>query len=376
MVMSLYVAKKMGAMGAGYVTNGATKFAFGSGALLTNQVLNRAGAGGRKVIQRFPNNRVARFATKNILTPMEKTNFDLRKVPFVGKGLGAVGLGDGAKPNDNLTVEGLRDMVYAYHEHEDAKDHLYDKQIKESRLAANIKTGNLTPDDKAYLGKLTVKELEAMPKILEKAAKVLSPEQVEGLLKSEKMSQIEKDKLIEARYADLSSAVAGGITANIKAQTRDMSKGELESIPARLLAPGSALYQALSESQREDLSKSKKRTDAERQLLRESSPVFVIQNAYDTGGAVAVRALPPNRSLGTLTFDQAAKLSRDVLVDPDLSANLTPGVLIKLAETNKLSMADMFQVGENIRLTPVNPANVPLQKLKDFVTVGPGSALW
>lgn len=403
LVASLMVAKKMGAAGAGLATNAATKLAFGGVTLGTNMGINLAGRGLVKGERAFSQSRLGRKLTtipyignkipgftagvsKEVFTRMESANVDLRRVPGVGTSLKEAGAGDGAKASTGgLTLGGVEHLAHEYADQEKARDNAFKDRAKKAELEQAIKSGTpLTDANKQYLLNLGTKQLETMHGIKEGEkglVKELSPEQFEALLKSDKLSQAEKDKLVEGRYADLSAAVAGGIAANIKAITRDMSKGELENIPSRLLALNSALYPALTDAQREDLSKSKKRTDAERQLLRKSSDVFNIQNTYEMAqvpgaprGAGAAALATAGLSLKDLTVEQVAKLSRDILVDPDtrITGGLSTSVLIKLGETNKLNLRDMETVGRNIRNLPVGVND----RLVSYVTTGPGATIW
>jgi hypothetical protein len=390
LIASLVIAKNMGAAGASFATKTATGLVFGGVALGANQVFNRAGRLARTTIQdsRFAESRVGKFAAKRVFTSLENSNSDLRRIPGVAGVLGIAGAGDAAKPG-NLTLQGYENLKKEYHHKEEEREDLYQEQIGKKRLESETAGPNQYSNDTlGFLAKLSTAQLEQMKGVKEgvsKLARALSPEQFEALLKSDKLTKSEKDALTEGRYDELSTAVTNGVAGPIKDLTRDMSKGDLENIPARLLQQAS-LLNALTDTQREDLSKSKKRTDAERTALRQTSPVFVIQDAYERAqnaagaapgaGARAVRAilLPGARNAGLqgLTAAQVGKLPANILRDNNLVETFTPAMLMEFSETKKFSLGDMQTIGNTARALPVGTND----KLRDYVTAGPGASIW
>ena len=374
LVVSLVIAKKMGAMGAGFATNVGTKLAFGGVALGSNQVFNRAGRGLTNLQQRVaPKNGVAKFATKNLFQPLAKTNVDLRRLPGVAPTLAFAGAGDGAKANDHLTVDGVKHLAHEYYTGEAEKEREYNNQVSQRKLLEELKKGiKLSPESVKFLSALSIEELEAMHEVTEgneQIAEALSPEKFEGLMKSKNLSESEKANIKDARFAPLASAVnspAGAArTDDIKKIVRNLSKTDLENLPSDLLG-GADVLNELTDKQRDDLAGSQKRTNAERQAVRDTSPSVRFEKLYSTGATSAAFA-----EFVKLTPTQVSKLDRAILQASDVAKKLTPSMLMELQESKKLTVGEITAIANHISSDPTSPGY-------DYVQgkISPKSTYW
>mgnify|MGYP001580387859 FL=1 len=150
-------------------------------------------------------------------------------------------------------------------------------------------------------------------------------------------------------------------------------------MPAAILINPLVLDQ-LSDKQRDTINDSKERTAAEKDLVRQSSRAGSIETAFDTasGGlttpaalAAGATAAAGHANFAQLTVTQLAKLDKKILTQRAIAEKLTAATLIELQEQKKLTQADMVTIGNHIRASAI--AN---SKTKDFVTNGPGAALW
>lgn len=391
MVASLIAARKFGAIGASYAVNAGTKLAFGTMARTTNFAVNKSAGAARAGVQRgatyvqrskvgrwygdtgFSKSKAGKAFNKKLATAgkiavsqtlgrAEKTNTDIRRIPGVGTGLKMIGATDGAKPID--PEKGLlKDIQKDIKE----RNKEYDKQVKEQADKAQLKEimrkvkakeenpdaeGNeLTAEEKKFLAKKSVKELEELGEIkdgIKELVENLSPEQFEGLLKSEKLSDGEKNKIRTARYKSLSDAAAAGNTAEIKKITRNMSKSDLEAVPPELLDvstdAGRNFLDSLSDKQRDDLAGSKKRTDYERQVVRDSSPGAKFEAKYNNA-ETRNEAISEFKRLNPTVV---GKLDKAIVTQREIAIQLTPGMLMELQEAKKLSAEDIEQIAKHI----------------------------
>lgn len=396
LIASLIAAKNFGAIGAGFAINLGTRVAFGGVTRGTNLLYNGSAMLARKGTARgVASLQGSRFAQRNMVTrgittgvtrsaqvltnsvlkPAEKANLDLRRIPGVGKALTKAGAGAAAQPLANGTLGDMSKQLKEAREHIEHEGHEFDENIAFTRMMQKIRTGqSLTPEEQRLLSSQSTQQLEEMAGIrqgIDTLVQELSPEQFENLLKSDKLSAGEKDNIKRGRYNALGAAASSGSVSYTRSITKNMEKSELENLPPELLA-NQTLLDALSDKQRDDLSGSKKRTSQEREMLRKIGPVFVTQSAFDTGGVAAAIATHGGRGLGQLTPAQVAKLPNDLLVNQGVVPQLTTAMLTKLQEGDKLKSHEMQAIGDNIR----NPQSGASDKLRAFVTGGPGAAIW
>jgi hypothetical protein len=215
---------------------------------------------------------------------------------------------------------------------------------------------------------MTTKEIEELGGIkngVEKLVSNLSPQQFEALMKSDKLSEVEKGRIKTTRYKPLEDARSSGNTSNIKKAVSNLSKGELESMPANILADTNVL-EALSDKQRETIADSKERTATEKNAVRNSSKVGKVEVAFDDP------ARGPNIAasmISGLTPQQVAKLKTDVLKDQFIAQELTPAMLGAIMRENKLLPRDIADIKGHImaggHLSSIN-----------YITTGPAAQMW
>jgi hypothetical protein len=371
MVASLIVARKMGAIGAGFATNVASSTVFGAVTRGTNLGAGALGAG---------LSRASRIGLKDGQTPgwvrsgatrvgmqLKGANLDMRRAPGMSGVLGAAGITAGAKPAEHATYNDLEHML------QDAKEGKARKQffaegandIKRRKLEDEAHHagpgGDISDESKAEFAGMSVKQLEALHGIksgIAALAKNLSPEQFEGLMKSDKLDDSQKAALKEGRYEDLSTKLTQAADMSLTAAARTaaendskkmlsrMGKKDLENLPAALLA-NSTLLSQLSEKQREDLSGSDKRTASERDAIKNAGPAAQLEIIFrdpSLGGPAAAAARIP-----TLSIPQVAKLDVAILKDPLIAEQLTPAMLIELQEQKKLKAGEITAIASHIK---------------------------
>lgn len=366
LIASLIAAKNFGAMGASFAVNTASKVAFGSGNLVTGGAARLTRMG----IQRSPmaNTGVARFVTANMLRPMEKGALDPRNIKPLSTGLARAGAKDGAKAQNSLaSFDKTRKDIFETKPAENKK--AYDaeqKKIKDARTESTIvtkaKSGEqLSVDDKNYLVKKSVKDLEQMDAIKDGTKGVvtsLTTEQYEGLMKSEALSGAEKGKIKTARYADVQSAVDSGDSAKIKSVVGGMSKKGLEAIPVEILE-SDAFLSNLSDKQREDLGGSEKLNRELRDKVKGSSKVELVKQVFektkeekniDEAIQAVIDGKDGSPTYDSLTREQIAKLPKDILTQPKIIERFTPNVLMALQEEKgKLTPSDITAIANHIK---------------------------
>jgi len=395
MILSLVAAKQIGAMGAGFAANASSAVVYGSMAHTANFAAGGSAYLARTALQKTGTKHPAARALVNYgLKPLEKTNLDMRRIPGMASVLGAAGITAGAKPSEHATFGDMKHMYQdvrggALNKRLNAE---YDEDQAVLRLEkeAHDPGTALSSESLRHLAGMSTKELEALHGIqdgLEKLAYNLSPEQFEALMKSDKLTDGQRSKLSESRFAALSRAANAAADQNhpnptqakadLKRELNRVSKNDLENhLPSSLLDPGTTeglqILANLSEKQREDVANAKKRTATEKDNVRNSSPVGVIESTYRAnggrnGGAQAVSGL-----IRTLTVAQIGQLDKEILAQPEIAEQLTAAALIELQEKKKLSVAEMTTIGNNIR----RQGSRATQETKNFVTTGPGAALW
>lgn len=356
MIASIVAASKVGAMGAGFATNAAGSLVLGGMARATNFTVGGAAWAAQYGLQRTPKVRdwgVTQVAVNRGLRPLQKANMDLRAAPGMSALLGTMGVKAGAKPGDHIA---FADMQHQMHDIAGGKKsaelgETYAGEVKSNKLESEAHHGKLSNEMVAYLGTLSTKELEGLHGIkegLDSLAKNLSPEQFENLMKSDKLTDIEKGKLKGGRYKEI-------MGAKTETEARDalkkMSKEDLENLPNGAFSDGSVILAALNDSQREDLAKSKKRTSLERDLIKAGYEHNLIKTKYDAAVANKDTAAMQTalEGISKLNASQAAKLDKSILTNSEAAYYLSPAVLERLASENKLNAVEMQTVGKNIR---------------------------
>lgn len=400
MLASIIAAQKLGAMGAGFAVNLGTKFAVGGTTRVINVPTNYLAGKSRAGIQRgalkvkgsnlgkryaqskFSTssfgaglNKAAAKAGKatvmNTVGKLENANLDARRISRVQKGLAAIGAGEAAKPSgEEATLGGMQEKWKNFRKSGDKTAKAYDQQVMLEQIMAKADSGDeLTKEEKKFLAKKSVKELEELDEIkkgVRQLVENLSPKQFEGLMKSDKLKDGEKGKIREARYARLTEAAKDKDTEGrtremklrvneVKGITKNMSKKDLEEVPPDLLQ-NEAFLESLSDAQRDDLAKSSDRTDSERAAIRNASKVAKFESDFDIDDKVEDvserdknRASAITRLLTDLSIPQIGKLDTKILTRPEIARQFTPGILMELQETKKLKPDDIKNIANAIK---------------------------
>lgn len=405
MIASLVVAQKMGAYGASFATNSAASFVYGNMTRISNLGAGAVGVGMRSMAARQARDARAQgrepsLATAALMrtgTQLKGANLDPRRFAPVSAALKAGG-GSGAVSSHST----FNDMQ---HEFDDAKS---GKALKEYRETANkellLKELDAVHGDtldnpalKQKLASMSVKDLEKVHGIKDGVRGLIdniSAEQFEGLMKGG-LSDFDKGKIAQARFANLTSAVqkysdaekesdpkvkeAAQTAASdiVKNAIKNMTKGELESLPGSALAEGSIVLTQLTDKQREDLAGSNKRTVEERSRIKDSGKIPAFEKALkeaiankgtDPDGAYRI-ATDSKTGIRSFNPTQVAKLGADTLKSEAVAVELTPAMLMELQESKKLSADDIQTIANHIRGTTASSGHA-------YVTSGAGAAYW
>lgn len=406
MIASLVAASRLGAMGGSFATNSASALAFGSLTRGTNFAVGGGARALRGAVQRssFGNTAAGRALVNRGLRPLETTNLDMRRAPGMASALGAAGITAGAKPAEHATYG---EMAHQLSDIRDGKgsQKLTQQYEQERNLDALDRShGNLSDDQKEFLKKLGAKDLAKLHSLSAiagemsdsqfnalmkekdliddaqkgslKAARVttmklkaasMTPDQFETALKNEHFNGADKDSIKEARFAELTAAIAGNNTDAINELTKAISKKEMVYVPGSIVAQ-SSFRDALTDKQRDDFIESDSRTKEEKALVGSSYTYAKINNEFKAGGGVEAAAA----QMRNLTPAQIAKLDAGILTSPQAAVALKPAALAELVNAKKLTTEQMSMIGKNIR---GNDAAMSDPAMKNFME-GQGGAMW
>ncbi|HUY62559.1 MAG TPA: hypothetical protein VMV50_02085 [Candidatus Paceibacterota bacterium] len=372
------VAKRMSAFGSSWATRIAGGASFGvvawSGRLTAGTAGNVLAS---KRMQAWASS--GRYGTKYLKRApvllgrgLRSVKYDVRNTSAAGKALGALGVdaGKGSALTPHQLAEaqyGVKPVKTFFKESEAGYQRAAHELDARQALQEAVTKNDSTLAQKA-LGRMNTRELEELDGIkkgVEVLTQNLSPQQFESLMKSDKLKDEEKQKLKDARYKPIVTAIGSGNAADVKKVLNSYSKGELESMPGNLLADPIVLDQ-LTDKQREMLTDSKERTAEEKNLVRNTSATGRIEADFNnpTLGASSV-----SLQIGKLTPQQVAKLPKQILKSPSVGWKLTPAMLVALQEEKKLSADDITTISANIR-------SGGMKNTQEYITTGPGAALW
>jgi len=403
-------AKKLSAFGASGAINLAGKatgaLSFGAISLAGRSTLGVVGYGlsSKGMQARASKGGLGGFAAKTAVFTgrnLENRTFDARNIPGVrkagsfvgsiqGNGLGGVFAG-GKTP---ITAKGAIDKSREIYKNIKPSGDLWRNQqneyekakaeLERDKILNNPTTSN-SADIAKQLSKTSVKELENLDGIkkgIEELVINLSPQQFESLMKSDKLSDGEKGKIKESRYHKLSENAKLAINTDINIPQADkdtarkiaestlksLSKGEIESIPVEMLE-NDLVLEKLSDKQRDTINDSKERTAEEKEKVNNASPIGKVKIEFDRDPILG----PINvaKAISTWPPTQIAKLPAKILTSELIADRFTPAILIAIQEEKKLTSTEMTTIGEFIKKSP-NAS----QKAIDYVTTGPGAALW
>lgn len=387
MIAALTVAQKFGAYGATFATNAASGVVFGTMTRAANFTAGKLGTGIRNTalrrIQSGKGGAVSRLAFA-AGSGLRGANLDARRLPGVAGALKAGGATSGANVAHHATYADMEHQVMDMREGKGLKE--FNKKIDadlEKAMLDGFHGPELDDNLKKILAGTSVKNLAKVHGIKTGNAALvngLSPEQFEGLMKSDDLSETEKGSIRTARFKDLVDAVNAKNEEQAKSIIKNLSKGELESAPSEVFAEGSVGLKALSDKQREDLSSSTKRTTEERVRIKGSSKIEVFVSTLkqidaDERLTDAERAekrynhITSSNGLRSLSIPEIAKLDAKILTDAAIATELTPAMLMEIQDKQKLSAKDIETVAKHIRSTSSASAH-------DYITRGAGAAYW
>ncbi len=374
LILVVIQSKNLSAFGAGWASKTAGALSFGATAWA-----GRAGVGtvvgrgllGNRFIKRaaVSDNAFVKYGARTLSFTgkrLQNRTFDVRNMPGAKAGLATLAV-DAGTPSA-LTAKDLQEKEYC---RKPVKEFFRQSEIVHQQAAEDLKrkaalAGDNEDEITRALSKMTTKEIEELGGIkngVEKLVNNLSPQQFEALMKSDKLSEVEKNRIKTTRYKPLEDAVATGNATEVKKVLGNMSKGELESMPPETLAKQEILDN-LSDKQRDTLTDSKERTAGEKKLVKANSKVGKLEEVYRTAGAGAASAL-----VAGLNKQQAAKLDRDVLVSPAISTVLTPDMLRAILREDKLVPGDLAIIKANVL------AGGLLSSIT-YLNTGPDHTLW
>lgn len=357
MLASLTIASKMGAMGAKFATGAAsaatvgltlgattraTNFVAGGLAYRARTFQQRTGLGGR----------AGEVAVNRLLRPLENANLDLRRIGGVSAGMQAAGISGGTKPLDHASFADQRhqfqEIMAGTHSQEleqQYRNEVNKRAVEDEAHALGENGGQLSDANQRYLASLTTKELEELHGIKDGIAGLaqnLSPEQFENLMKSDKLSEQQKDTLRNQRFSGVrrqfEQAQAGD--ADARANLRRWTAKDLAEL-GRSEEHGDLLNDAefagmLTTDQYDGLMKSERLGRAQQVQLRAR------RNE---------RLTDPTRTATTLARMSTAdvsKLDAEVVAQRHVLARMT-GVQLAHIDTSKLNPTEMATVTGYIR---------------------------
>ncbi len=401
------LAKSMSAFGASWATKWGGRLSFGAISLAGRGTLGMTGVA-------LSNKRMKAWARTNYLAKglvfagkgLSGRTYDVRNVGGVKAVAGAAGIevGEGA----TITAAKAHEEKYGYKpvqeafkqaraEYETAGREIDFKKAQANleRIEQDYANGAMT--QQAYekekgenervittsLSRMSTKQLEelgSIKKANETLVRNLSPQQFEALMKSEKISDLEREKIRDSRFKKVNSSLEPHLTAIQDAQkvlddttipagdprkaaakasrkaheksiqdiVRAIPNRDLENAPAELLE-NDLVLDGLSEAGRTDLIKNEKVSPVVRQKLRARDPSERVKKVYASppAGITAGKAAADMIETLKMKPETVAKLPVDVLTTPEVMTALTPPMLGELSKelgpAERKVIADFFK---------------------------------
>lgn len=403
-------AKSMGAFGARWATQMGGRFSFGAvawGGRLTVGSLGVMGASKRMQALATPRKgegwakRTMRYSLRPVVFTsrgLRGGTYDIRN-SALGGALGGYGIdaGKGSK----LTAQQVQDArrkyqpgMFGLKEGQFWKESRaeYEAAAREADAKKNLQNAVERNDDdlaQRTLGRMTTKELEDLDAIkagVEVLVRNLSPEQFENLMKSDKITETQKEAMKEGRYKTLNAAIT---SSDSKAVGTWTSKDLAIAAPGLLANPATAAAFAgiISDKQYEDLSKNDRLTRGEQQKLRTERDAALLAKFTDTGTYIdpSTSARVPSYArpgtymtnaefaMSNLSSTARGKLAANILTEPP-PATAPPGTpptartdvlelfdaadFRALSRNESLSRAQRDAIGtylKNVMITPLTP---------------------
>jgi len=365
LIASLLFAKKVstkaGFLGVDFAVRNATKFAFGG----VNLGMSGTGRLGRMAALKSPLGKspAVRAFTRMTLKPMQRGALDMRKLPGMGAVLGKVGAGEAAAPGGD-TYDYAAEKVRKFRKEMKESSKEDETVVAINDLRHQLAAGNLSPESERLLASLSADEIASNTSLqnsIDNLAAHLSPDQFEGMMKSDKLGSSTKDKLSNARFNNAVSAINGGY-AN-RTTIRDLSSKDLEMLAKynpgafnNLLnqfdpATGDSM---LSNDQNEALAKSSALTNTQRASVRAQSKVGRVEAAVTAGNPVA------GTYAATMSAKAKAKLNTTALTNLGVISTLNAGDLAEIQREGKLSPPEINLITRAVT-SATHPNSVAIQ---------------
>lgn len=184
----------------------------------------------------------------------------------------------------------------------------------------------------------TTAELEELgADILEKVgvAFSLTDSQMENVLKSDKFTAVEKEKIVASRRTGLINSSAFGGAANLAGNIKKASASQLETLGTETLFNNAG---GLTASQMDDIKKSKKFTEREYTRIKDAR-TLALKNEFRAD---------PAAFFSKRKASELAKMPAEILNDPLATIHLTGEVVRRVHDGDELSPMERNQLVDNI----------------------------
>lgn len=379
LILSLVAAKKFGAIGADFAVNLGAKYAFGGAAFGTNLAIGGTGAG-LAALQRRTNagGKVGQYIAARGLQPLATANFDVRRLPGMGAALKATGATVGAKPGEHGSFE---DIKHQYEEFRDGKrgkelDTQFQKKRSSDSLKRELKSGQLSAASERFLAGLSADEIAAdhsLAHMSDKLADKLTPDQLEALMKNDKLDSDTKKSFAEARFKSVKPS-SNTYDATKKDAVRNLSNKDLDLLAKYDPEALSLLLEmenpadgngVLSNDQIEYLSKSNALTNSQRASAKKQTKVGRIETALSNGELSKVKAY-----VGTLGSKAKAKLGNKALTTKEVADTFNVGDLIEIQREGKLEPKEIREILDAV----TKPGHANADTIAKWINSTPGAS--
>lgn len=365
MIAALMAAKQLGAYGANFATNVATKAVAYPFALAGR---NTVGRGAAKLGKKFD-----QWAGKDKSEKGRLGKSAAWALRFTG---GDEVIAGGLKKVSSAKVGGFSSFDERKKESEEFEKHAKhaahkaENEAALKKAASDIENGN---EETIAAARMTIEnlarnmslhELEEVIKdgdasVVEAIGRAVTPEKFEKLIDSKDLSADKKHELMEGRVGDITHGLNYDPTANptqaaeFAERVRSLTIKDFENIPDLLAntngARRDAIISTLKESQVEEIRKSQSKISA---TVRDA--VKIQRNSrFDTEEGAKLAFTGPNR----MSPEQVGKLDGAVLVNPNVLRYLTPRILDAVLKENNISNEHYAKISTYISNLPANHPN-------------------
>lgn len=323
MLAALLVAKKFGAYGADFAVNSAATATFTGMSFLTGA----AARGGRYGLQRFGPQRgwlgaANRAIVNRALRPTEQGIIDMRNIPGAKGILGMAGITKGAEALKGFGS--YREIMERPGLITQSKEltKKYQSEIAQAEMVDRAAGGNMRPEDHQTLSRMDKGSLEKLGSRTETLAPHMSAQQFDDMMGSDKLSDIQKERLRDRRLERLLTEVRSGN----KDAVRRWSPGELAELgrsknpDLRNLLTDQNFVKLISDGQADALKTSNKLLEQQRDAFQRSrDDRFSVGNAAGTIREMSpseVAALHP-KFIGQQHVMNAMSAEQVAAIDPN-----------------------------------------------------------